>query len=304
MLTRENFKGLYVLIITPMDEKLRVNFDGHRENIRKLVSLGVDGVILNGTNGEFHTTTDEEKDQLLEILIEEGKGKLMCVAGCSAVNTDEAIRRTRRATELGADGVMNVVPYYYPPTKAEAIQYWRDLAEACPDIGLICYNNPYTTQVTFTDQDFAALDNVPNFVGSKMQGGDISAYMNCLRNTNQTHMPLEQLWGVSNLVGGRGVMASFIYGSPEYMMRWWKTISSGDIAESMRMQDEILDYLQKVILPPFLAGANDTAGTKAFVEALGHWHCGKARRPYFPVPQEAIEEIRRQTEEKYPQFLE
>ena len=75
MLTRESFKGLCVLIITPMDDLMRVDFDGHTETIRKLVDLGVDGVILNGANGEFHTSTQEEKNRLLETLVEEGKGQ-------------------------------------------------------------------------------------------------------------------------------------------------------------------------------------------------------------------------------------
>lgn len=303
MLTRENMKGLYVLLITPMDENLRVDYEGHRDNIRKCVELGVDGIILNGTNGELHTCTVEEKERLTAIMVEEAKGKLMCIAGCSADNTAETIRRTKRAADLGADGVMNVLPYYYPPSKPEAIQFWRDLATACPDIGVICYNNPGTTQVLMTDADYVALEDVPNFVGSKMQGGDISVYMNVMRNTTQAHFPLEQLWGVSNLVGGPGVMASFIYACPKYMMRWWKAISSGDVHEAVRMQNEINGLLQAVILPPFIAGASDTAGTKGFVEAMGYWHCGKARAPYFPVPQESIDKMRRQVEEGYSQFL-
>ena len=130
MLTRENFKGLFVLIITPMDDQMRVDYEGHRENIRKLIDLGVDGIILNGTNGEFHTCTDEEREKLTAILVEEGKGKVQCVAGCSSINTADAIRRTKKAAELGADGIMNVVPYYLPPKKPEIIQYWKDLCEA------------------------------------------------------------------------------------------------------------------------------------------------------------------------------
>jgi dihydrodipicolinate synthase/N-acetylneuraminate lyase len=297
-------RGLYVLIITPMDDKLRVDYEGHRENIRKLIDLGVDGIILNGTNGEFHTCTDAERERLTQILVEEGKGKVMCIAGCSSINTAEAIRRTRRAAELGADGVMNVGPYYLPPSKQEVLQYWRDLAEACPDIGLICYNNPRTTQVLMTDDDFVVLEDIPNFVGSKMQGGDVWLYLNCMSRTTQQHFPLEQLWGVSKSLGGSGVMASFIYGSPKFMMRWWRAISDGNLKEALRIQHEVNDFLKKVVLPPILAGFSEVAGTKAYVDALGHWHCGKPRKPFFPVPQETTDKIRRKTEKEFPQFLE
>lgn len=304
MLTRENMKGLYVLVITPMDDKMRVDYEGHRENVRKLIALGVDGIILNGTNGEFHTCTDQEREKLTQILVEEGKGKIMCVAGCSSINTADAIRRTNKAAELGADGVMNVVPYYLPPTKAECIQYFRDIAEACPDIGIIIYNNPMTTQVLFTDADYVQLEDTPNFVGSKMQGGDIWSYLNCMRRTTMKHFPLEQLWGISNAVGGPGVMASFIYACPKYMMRWYKAISGGDLQMAIKMQNEVNELLQEVVLPPFFVGASEVAGTKAFIEAAGNWACGKARKPFFEVPQEAIDKQRRQLEEDYPQFLE
>lgn len=303
MLTRETMQGLYVLIITPMDEKLRVDYEAHRANIRKLIALGVDGIIINGTNGEFHTCTDEERERLTQILVEEGKGQVTCVAGCSSVNTAEAIRRTRRAAELGADATMNVIPYYLPPSKAEALQYWRDLAAACPDIGLICYNNPRTTQILFDDRDFAALDDIPNFVGSKMVGGDIWLYLNAMRHSRSRHFPLEQLWGVSNILGGPGVMASFIYACPEFMMKWWRVICSGQTAEAVKMQHEVNELLQQVVLPPILGGFSEVAATKAFVEALGHWACGKPRPPYFPVPQETIARMRRQTEEQFPQCL-
>jgi dihydrodipicolinate synthase/N-acetylneuraminate lyase len=297
-------QGLYILIVTPMDDKMRVDYEGHRENVRKLIELGVDGIILNGTVGEFHTCSDEERERLTRILVEEGKGKVMCIAGCSAVNTAEAIRRTRRAAELGADGVMNVVPYYGPPSKEEAVQYWRDLAEACPDIGLVCYNNPHTTQVLMTDEDFAAMEGIPNFVGSKMLGGDVWLYLNCMRHTTQKHFPLEQLWGISKVLGGSGVMASFIYACPQYMMNWWRTICRGSVGEAIQMQHEVNELLQEVVYPPIKSGYSEIAATKAFVEALGHWHCGKSRKPFFPMPQEKIDEMRHRMEEQFPQFLE
>lgn len=303
MLTRENMKGLYILIITPMNEDMSVDYEGHRANVRQLVEMGVDGVILNGTNGEFHTCTDEERYKLTEILVEEAKGKLMCLAGGSSINTADAIRRAKRYQDIGADGIMNVVPYYLPPTKDECIQYFRDLAEAVPDLGIILYNNPMTTQIKFTDDDYVRLEDVPNFVGSKMQGGDIWSYLNVLRRTTTKHFPLEQLWGVSNAVGGPGVMASFIYSCPGFMMRWWKAISGGDLQTALKMQHEVNELLQEVVLPPFGRGASEVAGTKGFVEAMGHWACGKSRKPFFPVPQKDIDHMRQQVKDRYPQFL-
>lgn len=304
MLTRDNFRGIYVLMITPMNQDMSVDFEGHRKNMKQLVDMGVDGVILNGTNGEFHTTTDEEREKLLEILVEEGKGKIQCIGGGSSINTADAIRRAKRYRDIGADGIMNVVPYYLPPTKAECIQYFKELAEAVPDLGIILYNNKMTTQVLFTDEDFLALEDVSNFVGSKMQGGDMWSYLNLIRRTTTKHFPLEQLWGISNTVKGPGVMASFIYSCPGFMMRWWKAINGGDVQKAITMQHQVNELLQEVVLPPFFKGASEVAGTKAFVQAMGHWACGGSRRPFFSVDNAEIEKQRRLVKEKYPHFLE
>jgi dihydrodipicolinate synthase/N-acetylneuraminate lyase len=137
MLTRETMRGLYVLTITPFDSENRLDEAAYRENVQYLVSLGVDGIVTTGTNGEFHTTTDEERTRIARLLVEETRGTVSTVVGASGVNTAEAISRTRAARDAGADAVMNVVPYYHVLSKDEACQYFEDLYSACPDIGII-----------------------------------------------------------------------------------------------------------------------------------------------------------------------
>ena len=68
MLTRETMRGLYVLTITPFDAQDRLDEEAYRENVRLLLSLGIDGIITTGTNGEFHTTTDEERARISRIV--------------------------------------------------------------------------------------------------------------------------------------------------------------------------------------------------------------------------------------------
>ena len=140
MLTRETMKGLYILTITPFDEQGNLDEDAYRENVRKLVALGVDGIITSGTNGEFHTTTDEERVQIARIVVEETRRRGVAVIGASGVNTAESINRSRAARDVGAEAVMNVVPFYNTLSKSEVYQYFQDLSRACPDLGIIIYN--------------------------------------------------------------------------------------------------------------------------------------------------------------------
>jgi 4-hydroxy-tetrahydrodipicolinate synthase len=305
VLTRETMQGLYVLTITPFAADGGLDEQALRGNLNTLVALGVDGIITSGTNGEFHTTTDEERARIVGILVEETRGKAVAVAGCSGVNTAESIARMRVARDAGADAVMNVLPFYHILSKSEAYQYFEDLYAGVPDVGLIIYNNPVTTQVLLNDDDLVRIQQIPTVCGTKMIGADMSMYLNCLRRTSIRHFPLEPLWGVSNAVGGNGVMASFIYAFPGYMMRWWQTIRSGDLNGALAMQHEVNRLLQELVLPLIRQeGFNEIAATKAVVDAAGFLKAGAPRKPFRPVPKERIDQFRAAIGRDFPQFFE
>lgn len=306
MLTRETIHGLYVLTVTPFrSDDFELDEEALRANLRLLVSLGVDGIITSGTNGEFHTTTDDERERIVRILVEETKGKAAAVAGCSGVNTAESIERMQVARDAGADAVMNVLPFYHILSKAEAYQYFEDIYAACPELGIIIYNNPITTQVLLNDDDLVHIEKVPTVCATKMIGADMGLYLNCLRRTSIRHFPLEQLWGISNAVGGNGVMASFIYAFPAYMLRWWNVIRGGDLQASLSMQHEINSLLQNLILPLIRQeGYNEISATKAVVDAGGFLRAGPPRKPFRAVPVERIAKLREAIQERFPQFLE
>ncbi len=304
MLTRESMKGLYALTITPFDSKGNLDEDAYCENVQTLVGLGVDGIVTSGTNGEFHTTTDDERKRIARIVVAETRGKAVAVIGASGVNTDESIRRSRAAREAGADAVMNVVPFYHILSKAEVYQYFEDLSLACADLGIIVYNNPITTQVRLDDNDFARLQEIPNLCGAKMLGADLWLYLNCLRRTSIRHFPLEQLWGISQQVNGNGVMASFIYAFPAYMMRWWSCITGGNFVKALAMQHEVNSLLQEAIVPLIATeGYNEIAATKAVVDAAGFLKAGAPRKPFRPVPSDRIEKLRATFQQRFPQFM-
>lgn len=297
-------KGLYVLTITPFDSKGKLDEEAYRENVSKLLGHGIDGIITTGTNGEFHTTTDEERRRIARIVVAETGGRAVVGIGASGVNTAESIERSRDALKAGADAVMNVVPFYHILSKAEAYQYFEDLSQACPDIGIIIYNNPITTQVKLDDSDFVRLQEIKSLCGAKMIGADVWLYLNCLRRTTVRHFPLEQLWGISHQVGGNGVMASFIYAFPNYMMRWWKEISTGDFQTALKMQHEVNAILQEAILPLIVTeGYNEIAATKAVVDAAGFLKAGPPRPPFRPVPTERIKTLRATFEKHFAHFL-
>src|SRR5690349_19526063 len=151
MLTRETMQGLYVITVTPFDAEGRLDEDAYRKNVETLLDLGVDGIVTSGTNGEFHTTTDEERSRIARLVVKACAGRAAAIIGASGVNTAEAVARTAAARDAGADAVMNVVPFYHILTRPEVYQYFEDPHAAVPDVGIIVYNNPTTTQVSLND---------------------------------------------------------------------------------------------------------------------------------------------------------
>jgi len=137
-----------------------------------------------------------------------------------------------------------------------------------------------------------------------MVGADLWLYLNSLRRTKLRHFPLEQLWGVSNAVGGNGVMASFIYAFPYFMKKWWRAISTGDFAVALKMQHEVNIILQEAVLPLIIAeGYSEVAATKAVVDAAGFFKAGPCRKPFRVAPPDRIKQLRTLLEDKFPQFL-
>jgi 4-hydroxy-tetrahydrodipicolinate synthase len=100
-------KGVYVLPPTPFKKDGSFDEENLRENVRKLAEAGVDAVITTGSVGEFHTITWEDHKRLIKALSEATKENgIKGVAGCSGVNTDEAIKKVKFAEECGADAIM------------------------------------------------------------------------------------------------------------------------------------------------------------------------------------------------------
>jgi 4-hydroxy-tetrahydrodipicolinate synthase len=106
----------------------------------------VPGIIILGTTGEFLTITDEERDAFVEATVTHIASRIPVLVGSMNAYTPKAVRHSRRAEELGADGLMIIPPYYYTPTEDEIFNYYKAICEAV-SIPIMLYNNPFTSNV-------------------------------------------------------------------------------------------------------------------------------------------------------------
>ena len=159
------FKGSNVALVTPFkDNQL------DEENYIKLINFhlenGTNGLVPAGTTGESPTLSHKEHEKVIELCINEAKGKIPVIAGTGSNSTEEAISLTKHAEKAGADGALVVTPYYNKPTQEGLYQHYKAINDNC-GIPIIIYNIPGRSVIDMTVDTMARLFELKNISGVK-----------------------------------------------------------------------------------------------------------------------------------------
>ena len=166
------FKGSLVALITPFKDG-EVDEAAFRKLVDFQIANGTHGLVPVGTTGESPTLSHEEHKRVVEICIDETRGRVPVIAGAGSNSTAEAMDFTRHAKEAGADAVLHVTPYYNKPTQEGLYQHFRTVAEAV-DIPQLLYNVPGRTACDMLPETVGRLSAIANIVGIKEATGDLS----------------------------------------------------------------------------------------------------------------------------------
>jgi 4-hydroxy-tetrahydrodipicolinate synthase len=151
--------AILTAVVTPFDDRLRVDEDAFARLLNHLIEHGSDGVVVAGTTGEAPTLTDDEQLRLVELAVGELRGRATVVAGTGSNETRHAVHLTERATELGADAVISVTPYYNKPNRHGLIRHFEEIARAT-DKPVILYNIPSRTALDMPNDLLAELAQI------------------------------------------------------------------------------------------------------------------------------------------------
>jgi 4-hydroxy-tetrahydrodipicolinate synthase len=165
-------KGSFVALITPFDpQTLELDEAKLRELVNFQIESGTDGIVAVGTTGESATVSKTEHRQILEIIMDEVKGRIPVIAGTGSNATREAVSLTEFAKEKGADFGLAISPYYNKPTQDGIVAHYSKIAE----VGLptILYNVPSRTSRNMEAETTLELATNPNLVGIKEASGDL-----------------------------------------------------------------------------------------------------------------------------------
>ena len=184
-MTHDLFRGTYPAMTTPFhdDDHLSIDFETLRENARRLVEGGVDGVVPVGTTGESATMTHDEHVEVVEATVEALEGyDAPVVAGAGSNNTREALDLAQRAADAGADGLLLISPYYNIPEPEGMEAHFRAIADAV-DLPQIIYNVPGRTGRNIAVETAVNLASHENVVGYKAASGDMNRICEVIERT-------------------------------------------------------------------------------------------------------------------------
>ena len=165
------FTGTYTAVVTPF-RKGRIDEQAFQKLIRDQVRGGVDGVVPVGTTGESPSLRFDEHIRVIELAVQAAKGRVKILAGTGANATTEAINLTKAAEAVGADGSLQVSPYYNKPSQEGLFQHFRKIARATK-LPIILYSIPGRCNIAIEVPTVLRLAKVcKNIVGIKEAGGD------------------------------------------------------------------------------------------------------------------------------------
>jgi 4-hydroxy-tetrahydrodipicolinate synthase len=153
-------------IITPFDDRERINEESFVALMRHLADNGSDGFVVAGTTGEASTMTEKEHLGLIELAISERPPGKSIIAGTGTNDTAQAVHLTERATELGADAVLSVTPYYNRPSRLGLTRHYEAVSGAT-DKPVLLYNIPARTGTNMDPDLLAELAQIENISGVK-----------------------------------------------------------------------------------------------------------------------------------------
>ncbi len=165
------FEGTYTALVTPFTSAGAVDYRKLQELVELQLAAGIDGLVPVGTTGESPTLDYDEHKKVIEVVVKAARGRAKVIAGTGGNATSEAIELTRHAMDVGADGTLQVTPYYNKPSQTGLIRHFSAVA----DLGLpvVLYNVPGRSCREIEVATVAELARHPKVVAVKEAGGSV-----------------------------------------------------------------------------------------------------------------------------------
>lgn len=279
--------GIIPALVTPFHTDEELNEEALAALVVNLVSEGVHGVFVLGSQGEYYALTTEEKRRVIEVAVAAANGAVPVYAGTGANTTRDAVALTQMAEEAGASAVSVITPAFITPSQNELYEHYRAVATATR-LPVLIYSNPGRTGVQVSVELARRLAHTSNIIGIKESSGDLSVTAEFINNTPATfHVCAgrDTLIFATLLYGGAGAVAASGNVAARHLVRLYQAHLDGDMETARATQAGITPLRAAFALGTF------PSVIKEALNMIGR-DVGPCRRPIGPLSREAREQLR------------
>jgi len=166
-------RGVMAALLTPFNSEQMLDKESLRRLVRFNIEQGIDGLYVGGSTGEAFVQSLSEREQVMEIVAEEAKGKITLIAHVGCVSTAESQQLAMAAARVGFDAVSAVTPFYYPFSFEEHCDHYRAIIDSAEGLPMVVYNIPALSGVKLTLDQINTLVTLPGVGALKQTSGDL-----------------------------------------------------------------------------------------------------------------------------------
>jgi 4-hydroxy-tetrahydrodipicolinate synthase len=236
------FTGCGTALVTPFARDFTVDEETLRCLIRRQIDGGIDFLVPCGTTGESPTLSRTEHLRVVEITVEEARGKVPVLGGAGGYNTAEVIELAEELAQIGVDGILSVTPYYNKPTQEGLYQHYRAIASNI-SLPIIVYSVQGRTGVNVEPATLARLATIQGIAGVKEASGNISQMASIIQVVPPDFLVLSGDDAITLpliALGGRGLISVVSNEIPSEMTQLVRLCLAGDFAAARALQREFL----------------------------------------------------------------
>ena len=240
------FTGCGTALVTPFQRDGKLDESTLRSLVRRQIQAGINFLVPCGTTGESPTLTRREHLRVVEITLEEAKGKVPVLGGAGGYNTHEVIELGRELKSLGCDGILSVTPYYNKPTQEGLYQHYKAIAQSVP-LPIVVYSVQGRTGVNVEPLTLKRLAEIDNIVGVKEASGNISQMAAVMQHVPERFAVLSGDDSITIpliALGGKGIVSVVSNEIPRQMTELAQLALSGDFAGARKVQREFFALME------------------------------------------------------------
>ena len=307
-LTRAELGGIWAALPVAWTAADEFDEEVYRRDVEACCRAGVHGVYTGGTTGEFYAQDTAEFRAIADATIDVCRSAgTPTQIGCTMTYTRGVIERARYAQEQGADAIQIALPYWVALTDEEVIQFFADVASACPGMPMVMYDTVGRAKRSI-DVDLLAriVDRVPELVGIKADTSPAAGGTEKVSRFSEYISVLvpDPILADMTPLGARGCCSAMVYANPSLILHYFELCRTGKLDQAGAIQQK-LKLLIEVGLAPFTEMQYaDTAYDRMLGNVNGFLHTSlHARRPYRGTCREHVDQLRGWLRGNFPEML-